>query len=54
VLTPGPPCEQVLAVVGDRSWGTVSLLPHTLVVDTHDPPYEQVLIGMGPVLFIVF
>jgi hypothetical protein len=24
---PGPPCEQVLAVVGDRCWGTVFLLP---------------------------
>jgi hypothetical protein len=50
LLTPGPPCERVLAVVGDRSWGVVSLLPRTLAVDTHDPPYEQVLIGMEWVL----
>jgi hypothetical protein len=33
LLAPGPPCEQVLAVVGDRCWGAVSLC--TLTVDTH-------------------
>ena len=47
LLEPGPPCERVLAVVGDGCWGAVSLLPHTLAVDTHDPPYEQVLIDVG-------
>jgi hypothetical protein len=33
LLAPGPPCEQVLTVVGDRCWGAVSLC--TLMVDTH-------------------
>jgi hypothetical protein len=47
LLAPGPPCKQVLAVVGDGCWGAVSLLPHTLAVDTHDPPYEQVLMDVG-------
>jgi hypothetical protein len=45
LLAPSPPCEQVLAVVG--GWVLSCLLPHTIAVDTHDPPYEQVLVGMG-------
>lgn len=44
-LAPSPPCERVLAVVGDGCWGIASLLPRTLVVDIHNPPYEQALIG---------
>jgi hypothetical protein len=34
LLAPGPPCERVLAVVGDGCSGAISLLPRTLVVDT--------------------
>ena len=32
--------------------GTVSLLPCTLVVDTHNPPYEQRLVGMARVVVV--
>jgi hypothetical protein len=47
LVAPGPPCKQVLAVVGDRCWSAIPLLPCTLAVEPHNPPYEQVLIGMG-------
>jgi hypothetical protein len=33
LLAPGPPCKQVLTVVGDRCSGVVSLC--TLIVDIH-------------------
>ena len=47
LVAPSPQCERVLTVVEDRCWSAVSLLPHTLAEEPHDPPYKQVLVGMG-------
>src|SRR5882757_7057267 len=54
-LAPNPPCEQVLAAVGVGCWALVpwfssspcplSLWPRR----TCEPPYKQMLIGMGRV-----
>jgi len=50
LLAPGSPCERVLAVMGGGCWVAVSL-PHIFAVDTHNPAYEGVLIGVvGSVL----